>query len=165
VSILTNRNHPQLENNSTADRGYHAGKVSFLVAAIVTTAAIIDLLKQATRDLLWSSESDYPFEIVTWDRDVEMTPTALFGKLADPDAAIETLSLADLFVPVLIVEDWYEDAELAQVKRYTDLVRTIEAHLADVKVFRVGEVEIAIYIVGKTPDGDIIGLKTHAVET
>ncbi|AFY91988.1 nuclease A inhibitor family protein [Chamaesiphon minutus] len=131
----------------------------------MTTAAIIDLLKQVTTDLLWSSESDYPFEIVTWDRGVAMTPTALFSKLANPDAAIETISLTDLFAPVLTVENWYEDAELAQVKRFTDLLHAIESNLADVKVFRVGEVEIAIYIVGKTPDGEPIGLKTHAVET
>lgn len=163
--ILTSLNLPQPENNSTTDRGYHADKISFLVATIVTTAEIIDLLKQATTDLLWSSESDYPFEIVTWDRGLAITSTALFSKLAEPNAAIETLSLTDLFAPVLTVEDWYEDAELAQVKRYTDLLHAIESNLAEVKVFRVGEIEIAIYIVGKTPTGDLVGLKTHAVET
>jgi hypothetical protein len=131
----------------------------------VTTAEITDLLKQATTDLLWSSESDYPFELVTWDRNVEMTPTALFSKLEDPKAAIESTTLTDFFAPVLSVEDWYEEEELAQVKRYTDLLHAIESNLFDVQVFRVGEVEIAVYIVGKTPDGDIVGLKTHVVET
>jgi hypothetical protein len=65
----------------------------------------------------------------------------------------------------LTIEDWYEAAELAQVNRYTELLHAIESHLAEPQVFRVGEVEIAIYIVGKTPDGDLVGLKTHAVET
>jgi Nuclease A inhibitor-like protein len=100
----------------------------------VTTAEITNLLKQATTDLLWSSESDYPFEIVSWDRGVEMTPTNLFGKLTDPDAAIATITLTDLFSPVLTVEDWYEEAELTQVKRYTDLLHAIESNLAEVKV-------------------------------
>jgi Nuclease A inhibitor-like protein len=131
----------------------------------VTTAEIIDLLQQATVDLLWSSESDYPFEIVTWDRGVELTPTALFSNLDDDSSAIESMTLTDLFEPVLTIEDWYEAAELAQVNRYTDLLHAIDANLAEVKVFRVGEIEIAIYIVGKTPDGDIIGLKTQAIET
>jgi hypothetical protein len=131
----------------------------------VTTAEITDLLKKATTDLLWSSESDYPFEIVTWDRNVEMTPTALFSKLEDPHVAIGSITLNDLFAPVLTVEDWYEEEELAQVKRYQNLLHAIESNLSDVQVFRIGEVEIAIYIVGKTPDGDPIGLKTHVVET
>jgi Nuclease A inhibitor-like protein len=131
----------------------------------VTTPEIIALFKQVTTDLLWSSESDYPFEIVTWERAVDLDPTALFGKTTDPNDAIETITLADFFAPGLSVEDWYAADELALVNHYTDLLQAIESNLADVKVFRVGEIEIAIYIVGKTPAGDIVGLKTHTVET
>lgn len=132
---------------------------------MVTTAIIIDRLKQATIDLLWSSESDYPFEIVTWKQGIEMTPTALFGSGDDADRSIESITLTELFAPVLTVEDWYEAAELKQVDRYTELFHAIESNLAQVQVFRVGEVEIAIYIIGKTPNGDLVGLKTHVVET
>jgi hypothetical protein len=131
----------------------------------VTTPEIIALFKQVTTDLRWSSESDYPFEVVTWERGVELNSAALFSKLTTLNDSIEPLTLADLFVPVLTVEDWYESDELALVNRYTDLLHAIESNLSDVKVFRVGEVEIAIYIVGKTPDGDVIGLKTYAIET
>ena len=131
---------------------------------MVTTVEIIDRLRQATVDLLWSSESDYPFEIVTWERGIEMIPAALFSNL-DDNTAIESINLTDLFEPVLTIEDWYGTEELAQVNRYTDLLHTIDTNLADVQVFRVGEIEIAIYIVGKTPDGDIVGLKTYVVET
>jgi hypothetical protein len=131
----------------------------------VKTAEIIDLLTKATADLLWSSESDYPFEIVTWPQDTAISPTALFSKLPDPNSPIETMSITDLFEPVLTIEDWYEDAELAQVNRYTDLLHAIESNLVDPQVFRVGEVEIAIYIIGKTADGDVVGLKTYVVET
>ena len=132
---------------------------------MVTTAIIIDRLKQATIDLLWSSESDYPFEIVTWKQGIEMTPTALFCSGDDAYRSIESITLTELFAPVLTVEDWYEAAELKQVDRYTELLRAIESNLAEVQVFRVGEVEIAIYIIGKTPTGDLVGLKTHTVET
>jgi hypothetical protein len=131
----------------------------------VTTPEIIALFKQVTTDLLWSSESDYPFEVFTWERGVELNSTALFSKLAKPNDSIETMTLTDLFAPVLTIEDWYESDELALVNRYTDLLHAIDSNLSDVKVFRVGEVEIAIYIVGKTPDGDVIGLKTCAIET
>jgi Nuclease A inhibitor-like protein len=131
----------------------------------VTTVEIIDRLKQATTDLLWASESDYPFEIVAWDRGVEMTPSILFGESIDPDLTIEAIDLTDFFAPALRMEDWYEAEELALVDRYQNLVRTIESNLTDVKVFRVGEIEVEIYIVGKMPDGDLVGLKTQVVET
>jgi Nuclease A inhibitor-like protein len=135
------------------------------IFSIVKTAEIIDLLTKTTTDLLWSSESDYPFEIVTWPLGTELIPTALFKDLPDADRSIETMTVADLFAPVLTIEDWYEAEELAQVNRYTDLIHAIESNLIDLQVFRVGEVEIAIYIVGKTPDGDLVGLKTYVVET
>ena len=133
--------------------------------SIVTTAEIIDRLTQATVNLLWSSESDYPFELVTWISGTELTAVALFQGLDDADLEIESMTLTDLFKPVLVVEDWYEAAELAQIDRYTNLLQAIESSLADVQVFRVGEVEIAIYVVGRTSAGDIVGLKTHVVET
>lgn len=131
----------------------------------MTTAEIIDRLQQATLDLLWSSESDYPFEIVTWQHGTELNPTALFRDREQPDRSIQTIQLADFFAPVLTVENWYEAAELQQVDRYTGLLHAIESHLTEVMVFRIGEVEIAIYIVGKAPTGDLVGLKTHVVET
>ncbi len=140
--------------------------------AIVTTAAIIDRLKQATTDLLWSSESDYPFEIVTWELGTDLTPSDLFSNIYDTELAIASLSyriesvtLTDLFEPVLTIEDWYEQAELDLVDRYTNLLDSIGNNLGEAQVFRVGEVEIDIYIIGKTPTGDIVGLKTRSVET
>jgi Nuclease A inhibitor-like protein len=132
---------------------------------IMTTAEILDRLRQATVDLLWLSESDYPFEVISWERGVEMTPTALFKELAQPDLQVEAIELANFFAPALAIEDWYEAEELAQVDRYQELLHAIEANLTDVRVFRVGEIEITIYIVGKTPDGDVVGLKTQVVET
>ncbi len=133
--------------------------------AIVTTAKIIDRLKQATTDLLWSSESDYPFEIVSWELGIELTPSDLFSNIYDTDLAIKSITLTDLFEPVLTIEDWYEQAELELVDRYTHLLDSINNNLSEVQVFRVGEVEIDIYIIGKTPTGDIVGLKTRSVET
>ena len=131
----------------------------------MTTAEIIDRLRQATVDLLWSSESDYPFEIVTWQHGTEPNPTTLFRDREQSDRSIATIPIADFFAPVLTAEDWYEAAELKQVERYTELLHALESQLTDVMVFRIGEVEIAIYIVGKTPTGDLVGLKTHVVET
>ena len=127
----------------------------------MNTAEIIIQLKQATADLLWLSESDYPFEIVTWAKGVELNPLALFKDAG----AVEYISVTDFFAPALIVEDWYEAEELATVDRYKLLLQTIESNLTQLKVFRLHSVEIDVYIIGKTPDGDVVGLKTTIVET
>jgi Nuclease A inhibitor-like protein len=122
-------------------------------------------LRQATVDLVWLSESDYPFEVVTWERGIELNPKALFPEVTSDEIQIETVTLTDLFAPAIAIEDWYAAEELAQVDRYKELLHAIESNLTEVQVFRVGEIEITIYIVGKTPDGELVGLKTQAVET
>lgn len=127
----------------------------------MTIEEIIDRLQQVTKDLLWVSESDYPFEIVTWDKGIELTSISLFKDVGN----IESILLKDFFAPALLVEDWYETEELATVDRYKLLLETIESLLTQLKVFRIGSVEIDVYIVGKTPDGDVVGLKTIVVET
>jgi Nuclease A inhibitor-like protein len=128
-------------------------------------AEICDRLRQATADLLWMSESDYPFEIVNWERGIELNPQALLPEVTSDEVAVERVTLTDFLAPAIAIEDWYEAEELAQVDRYKELLHAIESNLTEVQVFRVGEVEITIYIVGKTAEGDLVGLKTQAVET
>jgi hypothetical protein len=125
------------------------------------TIEIIDRLKQATIDLLWVSESDYPFQIVVWNE--KEINSMLFPSCDDEE--IEVISLNDFFAPVLKIEDWYEAEELATVDRYKVLFQAIESNLTEVQIFRIGIVEIDVYIVGKTPDGDVVGLQTTIVET
>jgi Nuclease A inhibitor-like protein len=132
---------------------------------VLSGTEICDRLRQATADLLWMSESDYPFEVVTWERGIELKPKALFSEVMSDEIPVETVTLTDLFAPAIAIEDWYAAEELAQVDRYKELLHAIESNLTEVQVFRVGEIEITIYIVGKTPDGELVGLKTQAVET
>ena len=136
-----------------------------MTTAELPDSATITQLRQATADLLWLSESDYPFEVITWERGVEMTPKGLFAEVSEGDVAVEAIPLADFFAGAISVEDWYEAEELAQVDRYQRLLHTIESNLTEVQVFRLGKVDITVYIVGKTLDGEIVGLKTHTIET
>jgi hypothetical protein len=50
--------------------------------------------------------------------------------------------------------------------RFQELADTIKQQLSGVKVYKVGdEAERDVYIVGKTQDGHLAGLKTTVVET
>jgi len=44
-------------------------------------------------------------------------------------------------------------------------VETLKSHLTDIKVYRLGERSIDVYIAGKTPSGDLAGLSTKVIET
>ena len=128
--------------------------------------AIIEQLQQASQGLLWLSESDYPFEIVYWP---EKNPTIKQKLLQDDhnesDKTFETITLEKFFKLATCKQDWQNQTEKEEVDRYQTLVQLLQEKLTDVTVYRVGKVEIDIYILGKTESGAICGLSTKVVET
>lgn len=133
------------------------------------------------------SESDYPFEVVLWEPPVSTQSVAAVGADAasstplDSAAIVPPIFLANVpaaeAAPVQIVEpneffrvavqvqDWHDEAEQAIAQRYRQLLDLLQTKLADLKVYRIGEIEISIYIIGKTSNGTLAGLKTIAIET
>ncbi len=119
---------------------------------------VVEELKKASKGLLFPSESDAPFKAFLW-KGTGDPPTAdrvrdLAG--AGKEEAVAETSLDDLFGTVPS-----EDRA-----RFDKLAAVLRQQLAGVKVYKVGdEPERDVYIVGKTPDGQLAGLKTAVVET
>jgi hypothetical protein len=123
-------------------------------------------LKEATRGLLFMSESDYAFEVVKWEGVEAMTPDYLRKTSAsEASAPVEVRTLADFFHSAAGEQEWKGEAELALAKRYQALVRLLEENLKDVKVYRVGSINIGVYVVGRSNEGRWIGVSTRTVET
>ncbi|GEM_PF-993489 len=78
---------------------------------------------------------------------------------------IEEITIEKFFDRVTKTEDWYGDEENAIVQKFLDLKSAVETNLHDIKVFRVGETEIDVYLVGADSEGNFAGLKTTVVET
>ena len=116
---------------------------------------LIDRLKQASDGLLWLSESDYPFETVYWENVDDINSKVLQATDCTPETTIEVRELDSFFKRVTEEKDWYNDEEMAECKRYQELVHLLKTHLTDIKVYRVGEVEVNCYILGKTKSGAI----------
>jgi hypothetical protein len=126
------------------------------------------ILTEAAKDLLYPSESDYPFEYFEWDLSEGNPLTdALVRKYTSrgSDAPVKEVSFADFFGRLTEVRDWYGEEEKATVERFAVLRDRLSQLLADLRVFRVGTVEIDVYIVGKSPSGKWVGLRTKSVET
>jgi hypothetical protein len=126
------------------------------------------ILTEAAKDLLYPSESDYPFEYFEWDLSEGNPLTdALVRKYTSrgSDAPVKEVSFTDFFGRLTEVRDWYGEEEKATVERFAVLRDRLSQLLADLRVFRVGTVEIDVYIVGKSPSGKWVGLRTKSVET
>ncbi|MFN7618290.1 MAG: nuclease A inhibitor family protein [Pseudanabaena sp.] len=129
----------------------------------MTAKEITDRLSTLYKDLLFPSESEYPLEPFTWES-TSLTPETILTRSQKPaDTLIESITLEEFFAPVTTDEDWFEDEDRQVAQRFRDLQAAI-ATLENAQVFRLGKIEIDVYIVGAIGP-DLIGLKTTVIET
>ena len=128
---------------------------------------LVKVLQDLTNDLLWISETDAPFEVFNWEsQSAKLTDQELLERTHHPmDTAIETVSFDEFFAATTQDQDWFGMEEKAVAAKYRLLVDLLRQHLSDLKVYRVGEVRIDLYVVGQMQTGEVIGLATQAVET
>ena len=127
---------------------------------------LIAELERAAAGLLFMSESDYPFETLKWEGLSEVTPPflrELTGRSAD--TPVDTKSVDDFFHVAMSEQAWKGERELADARRYQALVRLLKENLDDLRVYRVGEIDIPVFIVGRSQTGSWIGLSTRVIET
>jgi hypothetical protein len=119
--------------------------------------AVLDGLRQASKGLRYTSETDAPFSVFAWPGGDKLTQARLLQLAgAESGTAVEEDSLDNFFAAVPP-----EDAT-----RFRALRQTLEGQLSGIKVYKVGdEAEKDAYVVGRTQDGRWAGLKTTVVET
>lgn len=117
-------------------------------------------LTKATEGLLYMSETDEPFQVITW-KGVE-------GPFTDKKVLELGKHPAGTRIEEMPLDEFlgdYAEGEDQDAKKYKNLLETIDEQLSDVRVFKVGRINIDIYIIGQTKQGAWVGLHTKAVET
>lgn len=142
-------------------------EVKIRVGATMTDQELIKELQQLTENLVWMSETDAPLEVIQWDINADSfdAQDLLHHLGLALDTPVETQSLESFFKPATTEQNWHNEAEQAEVKRYQELLNSLRSHLEDVQVYKIGKVEIDVYILGKTVESNIAGVKTKVVET
>src|ERR1044071_1355704 len=131
----------------------------------MTDEELIEALREAVRGLLVMSESDYPLEVFDWGA-AEPTPEFLRGLTGETsDAQVETRSAADVFRVMVSEPGWKNAEQLSGARRFQRLVGLLEQNLADLKAYRVGRINIPVYVVGRSASGNWLGVSTRVVET
>ena len=126
---------------------------------------LIEELREATRGLLFMSESDYPFEVFVWGG-AEPSREFLRGLAGrDSSAPVETQGAREFFRAAVSEPEWKGGAELALARRFRALLRLLETSLSDLKVYRVGAIDVSVYVAGRAPSGNWLGVSTRVVET
>jgi Nuclease A inhibitor-like protein len=114
---------------------------------------LLTTLKQATTGLLYPSEYDAPLEPFVWEQ-ADNTPTEVCRLSEQPlTNRCQTVS-ANVFF-----------GELSEVEGFSDVYETLQGVLTDIRVYRFGEANMTVYVVGRDARGRLAGFKTLAVET
>ena len=129
-------------------------------------ASLPGRLKSLTEGLSYQSESDYPVEPYVRAASDGAPAAEEFAKGREgDDAAVRELDFDSFFGNYTGEQDWWGEEERAAAKKFQALVRFLKESLKDIKVYRVGDVEADVYVVGKTDAGGFAGVKTKIVET
>ena len=132
-----------------------------------TCAAVNTMLTKASSGLLMPSESDYPFIAFIWtDAAKRSVTTARLLTLTGhaPDTAVEVVDLDDFFRNVAHHQPWHDRQQAMNVRKFKRLVKLLEQHLTDIRVYRIGTIRIDAYIVGRC-GSSLAGLSTILIET
>jgi hypothetical protein len=123
-------------------------------------------LAEASKGLVYLSETDAPFETFSWGKAAGGLTSAKVRKLAKAPARapVEEVPLEDFFRPLTEEHD-HTPEEAEDIRKYQGLLQVVHDQLADATVYRVGRVNVDVYLVGRANTGDWVGLKTEAVET
>lgn len=133
----------------------------------MTKEELIAQLREKIDGLYFPSESDFPFEVIVWENfadDLFNTEKWLAQNGFPTDSPIENTSIDYLFRNLSVEQEWHDEVQKEQVAQFKTLQEFLQANLTDLTVYRVGRIEITIFIIGKFGN-DVIGLKTQAVET
>jgi hypothetical protein len=122
-------------------------------------------LEDTTKNLWWSSESDYPVSVI-WHPPAEIDAHQV-RQLAGcgSDAPIQAVALEDFFARAIVPQSWHTSEEKANIAQLKKLKALLTESLTHVQVYRCGEIEVSVYIIGVAPDGSVAGVKTILVET
>lgn len=123
-------------------------------------------LRAAIKGLLYTSETDAPFEIIHWAKGGETLDEKKVLQLSGhkPNDEVETMGIEDFFKDLTSNQSWYGAKEKAATKKYAQL-KSILQQFKHPQVFKIGSIRIDIYILGQDSEGDWVGVKTKAVET
>lgn len=123
-------------------------------------------LREAIAGLTFMSESDYPLAVVHWQKVQEITPEYLRQVSEQPAGApVRTRSVDEFFRRAASAAGWKSRQELETAQRYQSLVRVLKENLTELTVYRVGEINIPVYVVGRSTTGSWVGVSTKVVET
>ena len=123
-------------------------------------------IKRLSEGLYYISETDAPILPFTGNKAEAVTKDEILRQTqSTAGTAVEERNFAETFARLTQIQDWFGDEEKESAAKFDKLKSFLEQNLKDLKMFKIGTVQIKIYFVGLNADGNLTGIRTEAVET
>ncbi|WP_035986312.1 nuclease A inhibitor family protein [Leptolyngbya sp. KIOST-1] len=126
--------------------------------------ACLTALEEAIAGLWYPSETDAPLAIAIY-ADPNLDATSL-GQQLGSNADTYQHQPADAFFRPIFDNFYWSTPQGGQLtQRYRQLQEILQTHLEDLHLYRVGTVDVNLYLLGRHASGCHVGIYTHTVET
>jgi hypothetical protein len=120
-------------------------------------------LENAASGLLMMSESDYPFEYINTNEH-QLNPELALKLAQKPEGTpVEQTTIEHLLRNM--IDPTSGSVNLATSQRFQQLMATLKQEFTNLTVYRVGDVQVQVFILGLTADGTVAGMRTMLIET
>ena len=133
----------------------------------LSSEEIVAKLEELTTGLYYQSESDYPVEVVHYntvlpDPLTEEALVTLTGSTTE--MPVEVTDLASFFRHVIKPDYTVSQANSAPPQMVA-LQIFCEQYLQDINVYQIGRRTLTALLLGRSSEGELLGLKTTIVQT
>lgn len=137
-----------------------------LIDETTVEQSLLEKIKTASEGLYYISETDAEILPFTGSKADSVTKEELLKQTNNQaDAPVEEREFSEIFARLTKMQDWFGDEEKATAEKFSALKDLLEKNLRDLKVFKIGSIDIDIYFVGLDAENNLMGIQTKAIET
>ena len=123
-------------------------------------------IEKAVEGLYYTSETDAEILPFIGEKSESVTAEKLLQQVKQPkNSPVEERNFDEFFEHLTEKQDWFGDEETETAKKFANLRNLLKENLKDLKVFKIGKIQLDVYFVGLDRQGRLTGIKTKAVET
>lgn len=127
---------------------------------------LAEKIKIITAGLYYMSETDAEILPFVGNKVETITDEDILKENKSPaETPVEEGDFAEFFDYLIKMQDWFGEEEKATAEKFAELKELLENNLKCLKVYKIGKIQLDIYVVGLDCENNIVGIKTKAIET
>ena len=141
-------------------------KVKFLENKSDNEIELTQKIKKITEDLYYISETDAEIFPFMGNKIETITSEEILKENNSPEKTpVEEKDFAEFFEHLTKIQEWFGEEEKAIAEKFNKLKELLESNLKSLKVYKLGKIQLDIYVVGLDYENNLVGIRTKAVET